>query len=47
MVSDFVLNVPDDRTSIIQESHIMILHILVNLVDYIRFGVDYLDKSTW
>jgi D-sedoheptulose 7-phosphate isomerase len=47
MVSNFVIAVPDERTSIIQESHIMILHILVNLMDYIRFDVDYLDKRTW
>jgi phosphoheptose isomerase len=43
LAPDILINVHDVRTSLIQESHIMILHIIVNLVDSIMFGVDYLE----
>jgi D-sedoheptulose 7-phosphate isomerase len=40
---DYVINLHSDKTSILQESHIMLLHILVYLVDYYMYGVDYLE----
>jgi D-sedoheptulose 7-phosphate isomerase len=44
---DYIINVDSEDTPIIQETHIMILHMIVNLVDYIMCGVDYFDKETW
>jgi D-sedoheptulose 7-phosphate isomerase len=44
---DIIISVPSNDTPIIQESHIMILHILVYMLDWIRSGVDYFDKETW
>jgi D-sedoheptulose 7-phosphate isomerase len=42
-----VLSVDSDKTPFIQESHIMILHIISNLVDSILFGVDYLEDDKY
>jgi D-sedoheptulose 7-phosphate isomerase len=47
VVPDYLLTVDSENTPIIQESHIMMLHILVYLVDYLMCGIDYFDKRTW
>jgi D-sedoheptulose 7-phosphate isomerase len=47
VVPDYLLTVDSDHTPLIQENHIMMLHILVYLVDYLMRGVDYFDKRTW
>jgi D-sedoheptulose 7-phosphate isomerase len=46
-VPSMIIAVPSSDTPFIQEMHGIILHSLVYLVDWIRSGVDYLDKETW
>lgn len=41
---DYLLTINSDHTPIIQESHIMILHVLVYLIDCL-YGADYLEDK--
>lgn len=43
-IPNYIISLDSEKTSIIQETHIMILHVLVYLVDYFMFGVDYLEE---
>jgi D-sedoheptulose 7-phosphate isomerase len=44
---DYLLAVGTKYTAFIQDNHSIAIHLLVGLVDYLSFGVNYFDKSTW